>query len=135
LGAGPDRHEERLVEVAELAPERVLGLADRHRHLGTQLGRDAALAPELAARPRRDGGPARYGEADLDHLGEVGPLAAQEVLLVLVPLAEPVHVLGHVRPPRYGNAPLRSVKGTVRGASSVTRLRCRSSPSLLTRGG
>jgi hypothetical protein len=56
--------------------------------------REAPRAQVGVAGLRGDGESGRHGEVQVGHLGEVGPLAAQEVLHLLVALAEVVDVLG-----------------------------------------
>ena len=55
-------------------------------------------------------------QAEAGHLGEVRPLAAQEVLLILVSLTEAVHVLGHHRLSRIS---LRGADATSRHATAT----------------
>src|SRR5215471_19276092 len=50
--------------------------------------RDAAVAQEITTRLGGDGETGRHGEADVGHLGKIGPLAAQQVLQILIAFAE-----------------------------------------------
>jgi hypothetical protein len=53
----------------------------------------------MPAGVRRDGEAGRHGEADVRHLGKVGPLAAKKVLKVLVAFSEGKHKLRHCKIP------------------------------------
>jgi hypothetical protein len=94
-GAGADAHQQRVVPVAEAPVEVVLQPAQRHRHLHPQLARLLAGGEVGAARLGGDREPGRHRQPEPRHLGEVGALAAEQLLLVLVALAEPEHVLDH----------------------------------------
>jgi hypothetical protein len=64
-------------------------------HLVVQAGRQVAVAQVGHARLGGDDEPGRHGQAQVGHLGEVGALAAEQVLHVLAALGEVVHELGH----------------------------------------
>ena len=91
----PHRHQQRVLRIAELAPDLVLQRAQRPGHLHPQVGRQGPLGEVVAARVGGHREPGRDGQAEPGHLGEVGALAAEQVLLVLAALGEVVHVLRH----------------------------------------
>ena len=95
LRAGAHRHQQRLVRIAEVAADGLLDLAHRDRGLDLHRARQAALGEVGAAGVGGDGEARRDRHAQVGHLGEVRALAAEELLLVLVSLAEPIDVLGH----------------------------------------
>ena len=105
-GPGADADQQRVHLVAEPAADRVLQVPQRHRDLHPQRVRLPAAGQVVAARLGGDGEARRDRQAEVRHLGEVGPLPAQQVLLVLVTLAELVDELlhgphrGHLRPVR-----------------------------------
>ena len=63
--------------------------------------RRAAVPQVMPAGVRRDGEAGRHGKAEIRHLGEVGPLAAEKVLEVLVALGEVIHELRHGKLPEW----------------------------------
>ena len=82
LGAGAHAHEQRVGRVAELLAHRLLDLADGLGHLAVERRRPAAVEVG-AARIGGDGEPGRHRQPEhRGHLGEVGALAAEEVLLL-----------------------------------------------------
>jgi hypothetical protein len=96
LGAGADRDEQRVVGLAEpLAHLRFEGVEVR-THLVTQCRRLLAAVEVGLARLGGDGETGRNRKAQVGHLGEVGTLAAEEVLEVLVALGEVVDELRYV---------------------------------------
>ena len=103
--AGADGDEQRVGRVAELlAAERGLHLLDGRVDLRDgRLGDLLALLVVGGADFGGDGEARRDGDADLAHLGEVGPLAAEQFLLLAVAVgrlaAEGIDVLRtHFRP-------------------------------------
>ena len=95
-GPGPDTDQERVRGVAEAASHRLLQRAQVAGDLlGEPVGQVAGLevGPTGCGRDREAG---RHRETQVGHLGQVGSLAAQKVLLVLVALGELVDV-GHGR--------------------------------------
>ncbi len=103
LGAGADRDQQRVVGLAELLAHPLLeglevggDLVAHRRRLG------AALEVDLAGLggDREAGG---HGQSEVGHLGEVGPLPAEQVLEVLVALGEVVDELLAIFGYRHGN--------------------------------
>ena len=94
------RHQQRVVPVARAAGRgRPRAARSAIVDLHPQLARLRARLQVGAARLGGDREPRRHRQAEVGHLGQVGALAAEQVLLVLVALGEVVHVLGHaVRP-------------------------------------
>ncbi len=90
--AGPHRHQQRVLGVAELAAHRVLEPLHVPRDLGAQALRTVAVLQEVPARLRRDGESGRDRQPHAGHLGQVGALAAQQVLLGAVAVGEVVDV-------------------------------------------
>jgi len=89
----PDQ--QRVGGVAELPAHGLLHPAQVLVHLSGEPVRHAAVLQVIAARlggNREAGG---HGQADVGHLGEVGALAAEQVLHVLVAFAEGVDELRH----------------------------------------
>ena len=68
----------------------------------------AAVPQVVPAGIGGDGEAGRHGQAEIRHLGEVRPLAAEKVLEVLVTLGEVIHELRHCKLPRAGEVPLRT---------------------------
>ena len=80
LGAGPDRHEQRLGGVAEPAAHLLLEAGEVLCHLVGELGRPAGVHVG-AAGVGGDREAVRHGECEhRRHLGQVGALAAEEIL-------------------------------------------------------
>ena len=138
LRAGAHREQERLLGVAEGAADEVLDVTQSLGDLDAHLRGHPPLGEVGAAGLRRDREAGRDGQAQLDHLGEVGPLAAEEVLLVAIALAEHVDVLNHrvclpkrVRgtSPLWQASPPRSTVGSAHGAKGVPRTSQRSRPA------
>ncbi len=96
LGAGADGDEQRVVGLAELLAHLLLERVEVRTHLVTQCRRLLAAVEVDLAGLGGDGEPGRDGEAEVRHLGEVGALAAEEVLEVLVALGEVVNELRYV---------------------------------------
>ena len=95
LGAGADGHQQRVVGLAELLAHRLL---ERDEVLGDLVGEAGGLVAVDEVGPAGlggDGEPGRHRQAEVRHLGEVRALPSEQVLLVLVALAERVHELGH----------------------------------------
>ena len=95
LRAGAHRHQQRVVRVAEAAPHRLLQAGEVPVDLLGQALRLVALCQVGPTGVRGDREPRRDGQPEPRHLGEVRPLAPQQVLLVLVALGEVVHVAPH----------------------------------------
>ena len=99
LRSGPDGDEERVLGIAEALVHRLLEPREMLAGLLQHLGRWATVAEEPQAGLGGDREPGRDREPHVRHLGEVGSLAAQEILHVLVAFGEVVDVLGHSRCP------------------------------------
>jgi hypothetical protein len=105
-GPGAHRHQQRVRRVAERLAHRLLQRRQVLGHLVGQLRRGAAVLEVEAAGVGGDGEPGGHRQPQVGHLGQVGALAAQQVLLVLVALAEVVDPRGrpgtaaHRAPPR-----------------------------------
>ncbi len=96
LGPGTDRYEEGVVGLPELLAHRRFEGVEVCTHLVTQC---RGLVPAVEVRLARlggDGETRRDGKAQVGHLGEVGTLAAEEVLEVLVSLGEVIDELHYV---------------------------------------
>jgi hypothetical protein len=101
-GARPDRDQQRVGRVAQGLAHGLLERLQVLGHLVVELGRRAAVLEVVTAGVGRDREAGRDGQAEVGHLRQVGALAAQQVLLVLVALAEvedPL-LLSHTAPPR-----------------------------------
>ena len=96
---GAHRDQQRVLRVAEPAADLVLQRAQRPRHLHPQLRRHRAVGQVAPAGLGGDREARRHRQPQPGHLGQVGALAAEQVLLVLAALGELVHVLLHQRPP------------------------------------
>ena len=93
LRPGAHRHEQRVVRVAELAAHRRPRASPGAR--STSSASPSGLVARLQVGPARlggDGEPGRDRQAEVGHLGQVGALAAEQVLQVLVALGEVVDV-------------------------------------------
>ena len=78
-------------EPAELRDEVSTHLAALEKTMGRDLGQPVGHVAHLEVGPAgrgRDREPGRHRETQVGHLGEVRPLAAEQVLLALVALAE-----------------------------------------------
>ncbi len=126
LGAGPHAHEQRVGRVAEPLAHRRLERLHVLLDLVHQAVGEAALGQVGEARLGRDREPVRDRQAHVRHLGEVGALAAEQVLHVLVAFREVVDVLGHGMPParfeRFGAVSLRPGSD---GSAEAQRQSCR----------
>jgi hypothetical protein len=91
----PHRDQQRVVRITERLAHRVLETAKVLPRLLEHLGRSTPLREERQARLGGDRESGRDRQAHVGHLGEVGPLAAEEVLHLLVAFGEVVDVLGH----------------------------------------
>jgi hypothetical protein len=92
-GTRADRDQERVGGVAERLAHRLL---QRHQVLAdllVELGRGAAVLQVVPAGVGGDGETGRDRQPEVGHLRQVGALAAEQVLLVLVALAEVVDPL------------------------------------------
>ena len=97
LGAGPDADQQRVVGVAELAAHLLLERLEVLGDLGGELVRLAALGEIGPAGLGGDREPVRDRQPEVGHLGQVGALATQQVLLVLVSLSEVEDEGAHAR--------------------------------------
>ncbi len=95
LGSGPHAHQERIDGVAESASDLVLESAQGHGDLHLQIVRQTIVLQVVPAGLGRDDEARGHRQAQPSHLRKVGTLAAQQVLLVLVALAEVVDELVH----------------------------------------
>ncbi|GAB3351427.1 hypothetical protein GCM10027452_20570 [Micromonospora halotolerans] len=118
LGAGAYRDQQRVLRVTELAAHLPLQRLQVRLDLGGQPVRLPAGRQVRLAGLGGDGEAGRDRQAEIGHLGQVGPLAAEQVLEVLVALGEVVDVLVldrllrcHQSLPR---APLTLNEGSVR---------------------
>ena len=85
--AGTDRNQQRVRRVAELLAKQLFHLGDGSRDFDVEILRQLAAGDiEFGADLGGDGEPRRHRHADVRHLGEVGTLAAEQVLHVLVSL-------------------------------------------------
>ena len=102
---GAHRHEQRVDGVAEPLAHLLLELRERGVDLVEQtLGERVVELHVRVARLGRDREPGRHRQAEDRHLGEVGALAAEQVLLLLRAFFEAVDVLGHWSgPPAHGS--------------------------------
>ncbi len=98
-GPGSDAHQQRVVAVAQVPTDLELEPTHGHGDLDTQLARLAAGLEIASARLGRDGESGRHRQPQIGHLSEVRTLAAEQGLLVLVSLREPVHELSHRHAP------------------------------------
>ncbi len=87
---GPDRHEQRVLTVAEAGAH---GLADRGERafdlLREPVRHPASVLVIGVAHRRRNGETGRHGEAEIGHLGEVCALAAEQITHVGRAIREP----------------------------------------------
>ncbi len=94
----PDRHQQRVVRLAQQAPGPRLECGQVCLDLLGELDRLGARGEELPAGLGRDDEARRHRKPEIGHLGKVGALASQEVLLVLVALGEVANVRRHIDP-------------------------------------
>ncbi|GAA3438115.1 hypothetical protein GCM10018954_077310 [Kutzneria kofuensis] len=95
LGAAAHRYQQRVRGVAELLAHGLFQLGELLRHLIGQAVRELAVGQVGQARLGGDGEARRHRQAQPRHLAQVGPLAAEQVLHVLVGFGEGVDELGH----------------------------------------
>ena len=96
LGTRADRQQQRVLVVAELAAHLLFERGHGGVDLIHQPGRVVTVGQVLTAGLGGDREARRNRDPQLRHLGEVGPLAAEEVLLTLVTFGKCVHqLLGH----------------------------------------
>jgi hypothetical protein len=96
LCAGADGNEEGVVGIAELLAGLGFDLREGVADLVHEAVGEVHAGPGVVvAGDGGDGEAGRDGKAEVGHLGEVGALASEEVLLVLVAFVEEVDVLGH----------------------------------------
>src|SRR5699024_5259429 len=107
LGARTYAHQEGIVGLSESASHLPLEVFEARLDLGVHAGGHVAVLQIVAARLGGDGEAGGYGQAEVGHLGEVGALAAEEVLQILVALGELVDVLGHGSAPSSCSTTLR----------------------------
>jgi hypothetical protein len=106
-GAGADRDQERIGGVAEAFAGDLFDVGDAGGGFGAQ-GVGEAFALGIIERADRggDGEARRDGQADGGHFGEVGALAAEQILIAVAAVgnaaAEAVNVLGHAAAPPRG---------------------------------
>ena len=104
-GAGADGDEQRVIRVPKTRAGDPLDMGEARLDLGFEAcGNSAARGVVGVAEFRRDGEAGRDGQADGRHLGEVGPLAAQQRAHPRIPVrrppAEAVDPFGHGLAPR-----------------------------------
>src|SRR5215475_11341963 len=102
--------------VAELAADRVLKLGQVPRDLPGEAVRYRAVLQVVTACVRGDDETGGNGQSQVGHLRQVGPFATQQILHVLVALAEVVDEL------RHWNAPLGSCRFRLAWRPSVPSL-------------
>ena len=90
-----DGDEERVVGIAEALAGLLLEPRDRGVDLRVEPVDLAARRHVRAARVGRDGEAGRNGDAELGHLGEPDPLAAEKLAAALGGLVEPVDEMRH----------------------------------------
>jgi hypothetical protein len=78
--AGPHRQQQRLVDVAEPAFQRLLHPSHVELDFPVQAGREIAVPVVIDARLGGNGKAGRHGDADIGHLRQAGAFAAQQVL-------------------------------------------------------
>ena len=93
-GPRPHRDEQRVGRVAEGPAHGLLQRGQVLAHLGVQLGWRAAVLEVVPAGIGGDREARRDGETEVGHLGQVRALAAEQILPVLVALAEVVDPRG-----------------------------------------
>ena len=100
-GAGADRYQQWVLEIAKLLAGLLLDSGDAGLHLAPELGRIRALVGvEVRADLGRDREAGRHRQADAAHLAEVRALAAEQRLhrsIAIRLAAEEVHVLASAR--------------------------------------
>jgi hypothetical protein len=105
-GIGPDADQQRVSRVAEPPAhalfQRLKVPVDRR----VQAVGGLPVREVMAAGGRGNGEAGRHGQAEICHLREVGTLAAQEILEVLVTLCEVIHEFFHCTLPRVGEIPI-----------------------------
>ncbi len=111
LRAGPYGHQQRVLWVAERLASCLLQRLEVLADLVGQPGRLLALGEVGAARVGADDEPRRNRHPQTGHLREIGPLAAQEVLLIHPAFAEVIHILGHAASMTQSGANATGAKG------------------------
>ncbi len=92
--AGPDGHEQRVLQVAERLARLLLERRHTRLHLAFQRRRIRSLAGVVVrADVRRDREPGRHGQSDAAHLGEIRALAAEQRLHRPVAVRLPAEVV------------------------------------------
>ena len=122
LRPGPDADQQRVGRIAELAAHLRFELVQLPVTSSASSAGHATLLQVGAAGLGGDGEPGRHRQADLDHLGEVGTLAAEQVLQVLVTLGEVVDELRHFPAPRSARRLVVTRDSTGEGGSENTDL-------------
>ena len=95
LRARPHRHQQRVLRIAQLLAARLLQRCEVLADLVGQPVRLLALRHVCPTGVGADREPRRHRQPQLGHLREIGPLAAQEVLLIHPAFAEVIHERGH----------------------------------------
>ncbi len=95
LRPGPDADQQRVGRIAEPATHFVFEFRQVGRNFLVEARRGAAVLQVVAARLGGNGESGRHRQADVGHLGQVGALAAQQVLQVLVAFREVINELRH----------------------------------------
>ena len=95
LGPGPHADQQRVIRVTQAAAHLLLKLPQVPGYLGVQPRGHIAVLQVLPAGFGGDDETGRNGQAEVGHLGQVGPLAAKQVFEILVSLGEVVYELRH----------------------------------------
>jgi hypothetical protein len=95
LAARTDRQQQRIVRVAEVLLHPGLDQPQMLLDLGEQPGRDRAGAKVGPAGLGGDREAGRHRQPHPRHFREIGALAAEQILEILVALREVIHVPGH----------------------------------------
>ncbi len=103
LGPGAYGDQQRVVGLAELLAHALFQRLEVRTHLVAQLGRRVTAVEVDLARLGGDGEARRDGQPEVGHLGEVGALAAQKILQILVALGEVVDELLGIFVFRHGS--------------------------------
>ena len=107
----PDRDEQGVLGGAEGLAHGLLEGDEVLVHLRGQLRGEGSGVEVGAARLGADDEPGRHGQAHPGHLRKVRALTAEQILEILVPLGERIHVLRHIVLPETVRRRARSVPG------------------------